>query len=538
MKQILHILAKDTRHLWIEILLSVAVTVAFAVACPASWRAAVEFRSLSPEVRYSPYEMQLFVRILELLVPASWWLLISNLIHDERLVGDRQFWLTRPYEWKKLLAAKLLFLLVFLYLPLFIAQCYLLAVAGFSPLSYLPGLLFNLCLISGIVILPLVAIAAVTSNFARMTLVLLGILLSTAAFTALAVRINLASMTLPWETGVDLAVLICFCCAAIVSQYFTRNTRASVLLLFAVPGLCFFVDQFIAPSQVLVELSYPLSTSAAAAPAQFTYSPSGISGLNNPLSTAARLSRQVSIQIPLEVSGVADRSVVIPDAIKATVETAGGFRWDSAWQLLFGRNISPDEKTAYVSFDMPLAIYDQLQSAPLTVHLTLALTQAQAGRVTSVSLPAGRFSVPDFGNCSPQARLSDPLTDPKEVLGIYCVSALREPHFTQIQLVAHNQNSNCDAGQADASVPNSTWKGSLSSSPAQFGLSSVQFPYGVWPTAEDYVDRGNSNLHLCLGTPITFTRYDVLRRAQVAVTIEGLQLPTLTPGQRSVITNP
>ena len=124
---------------------------------------------------------------------------------------------------------------------------HLLAVAGLSPLSYLPGLLFNLCLISGIVILPLVAIAAVTSNFARMTLVLLGILLSTAAFTALAVRINLASMTLPWETGVDLAVLICFCCAAIVSQYFTRNTRASVLLLFAVPGLCFFVDQFIAP---------------------------------------------------------------------------------------------------------------------------------------------------------------------------------------------------------------------------------------------------------------------------------------------------
>ena len=121
---------------------------------------------------------------------------------------------------------------------------------------------------------------------------------------------------------------------------------------------------------------------------------------------------------------------------------------------------------------MPLAIYDQLQTAPLTVHLTLALTQAQAGRVTSVSLPAGRFSVPDFGNCSPQARLSDPLTDPKEVLGNCRVSALREPHFTQIQLVAHNQNSNCDAGQADASVPNSTWKGS----PVPRRLNSASLP--------------------------------------------------------------
>jgi hypothetical protein len=36
-------------------------------------------------------------------------------IHAEALVGDRRFWLTRPYEWKKLLGAKALFLLVFLY---------------------------------------------------------------------------------------------------------------------------------------------------------------------------------------------------------------------------------------------------------------------------------------------------------------------------------------------------------------------------------------------------------------------------------------
>ena len=528
MKQILHILAKDARHLWIEILLSIAVTVAFALACPASWRAVIEMRP----------ESQILVRILELLVPASWWLLISNLIHDERLVGDRQFWLTRPYEWKKLLAAKLLFLLVFLYLPLFIAQCYLLAVAGFSPLSYLPGLLFNLCLISAVVILPLVAIAAVTSNFSHMTLVLLGILLSIAAFTALAVRINLASMTLPWETGVNFVVLICFCGAAIASQYSTRKTRASVLLLVSIPVLIFAIGEFIESSQPLVDRSYPLSTSAADAPAQFIYSPSGSSGFNNLLTTAARLPRQVSIQIPLDVSGVADRSVVIPDAIKATVETADGFRWDSAWQLLFGRNISPGEKTAHVSFDMPLAVYDRLQSAPLTVHLTLALTQARAGRVTSISLPSGRFSVPDFGNCSPQARPTDPLGVPNEFFRIYCVSALRDPHLTQIQLVAHNQNSTCDAAPTDAGVPNSTWKGSLSSWPAQFGLSSVQFPYGVWPSAENYVDRDNSNLHLCPGTPITFTGYNVVRRAQVAVTIEGLQLPALTSGQRSVITNP
>lgn len=531
MKQIPHILAKDARHLRIEILLSVAVTVAFALACPASWRAAIEMHSYTSGATYSVFGAQILVPILELLVPASWWLLISNLIHGERLVGDRQFWLTRPYEWKKLLAAKLLFLLVFLYLPLLIAQCWLLSVAGFSPLSYVPGLLFNLCLISGFLVLPLIAIAAITSNFARMTLVILGVLLSIVALLAMTYRINLATMTLPWEAGVDVALLVGLCGAAIAWQYSTRKTRASILLLVAIPVLCFGLGEFIVPSQVLVDRSYPLSDSVAGAPAQFSYSPSAI---NNPAISAARLPREVSIQIPLDVSGIASGSVVMPDAIRTTVETAGGFRWSSDWQHIFVRKIAPDDKTEHVSFDMPLAVYDRLKSTPLTVHITLALAQAQAGWVTSVSLPAGSFSVPDFGVCSPQAER----TDPGEIGGISCLSALREPHLTQIELVAHNKFSTCDAAQPNSGVRNVTWQGSLDSWPAQFGLASVKFPYGIGPMSADYAGDAGSYLHLCRGTPITFTRYDVSRRAQVAVTIPSFQLPILTPGQRSVITNP
>lgn len=531
MKQILHIFAKDARHLRIEILLSVAVTAAFALACPASWRATIETHNFTSGAAYSAFEAQILVRILELLVPTSWWLLISNLIHDERLVGNRQFWLSRPYEWQKLLAAKVLFLLVFLYLPLFIAECYLLSVAGFSPLSYVPGLLFNLCLISGFLVLPLIAIAAITSNFARMTLVILGGLLSIVAILAMTYRINLATMTLPWEAGVDIAILVCLCGAAIVWQYSTRKTRESVLLLVAIPVLCFGLGEFIVPSQVFVDGSYPFSDSAAGAPAQFSYSPSE---MNNPTASAARLPREVSIQIPLDVSGIANSSVVMPDAIRATVETAGGFRWNSGWQHISVRKITPDEKTEYVSFDVPLAIYDQLKPTPLTVHLTLALTQAQVGRVTSVSLPAGSFSVPDFGVCTPGAER----TDPGKIGGISCFSALREPHLTHIELVARNNYSTCDAAQANSGVRNDTWQGSLESWPAQFGLSSVKFPYGIGPMSSDYTGYPDSYLHMCPGTSITFTRYDVVRRAQVAVTIQGFQLPALTQAQRSVITNP
>ncbi len=118
-------------------------------------------------------------------MPVSWWLLISRVIHAETLVGDCQFWITRPYDWKKLLAAKALFLFCFLYLPLFLAQCFLLMRAGFSSaLAIFRGLLFNLYLISAVLVLPLLALATVTSSFARMTLAILGILLCFIAVSA------------------------------------------------------------------------------------------------------------------------------------------------------------------------------------------------------------------------------------------------------------------------------------------------------------------------------------------------------------------
>ena len=152
MKQILHIFAKDARHFLPEILVSLALTIAFAWIYPNEW---LWSRNVGAVAGGFFFEPRLLASFLTLLVPVSWWLLISRVIHEEKLVGDCQFWVTRPYDWKKLLAAKALFLFCFLYLPLLLAQCFLLLRAGYSPLSYLPGLLFNLYLISTVLVLPL-----------------------------------------------------------------------------------------------------------------------------------------------------------------------------------------------------------------------------------------------------------------------------------------------------------------------------------------------------------------------------------------------
>ena len=79
-------------------------------------------------------------------------------------MGDRQFWVTRPYEWKKLLAAKVLFGLTFVNLPLLVLDVFLLAKAGFRPTDYIVGLFWMQLMIALYFMLPVAALATVTAT--------------------------------------------------------------------------------------------------------------------------------------------------------------------------------------------------------------------------------------------------------------------------------------------------------------------------------------------------------------------------------------
>src|ERR1035438_216868 len=66
---------------------------------------------------------------------------IARLIHAESIPGENQFWITRPYRWQSLLAAKLLFVVAFVNLPVFLVQANILIVSGFPIAAIVPGLL-------------------------------------------------------------------------------------------------------------------------------------------------------------------------------------------------------------------------------------------------------------------------------------------------------------------------------------------------------------------------------------------------------------
>jgi len=211
MNQIINIFRKDLRQNWYVIVLPVAVLIAFAWNEPSLW-----VPQLPQHLRENILH-RIYSGWLPPLVVIGWMILIVRVVHGESLVGDRQFWITRPYEWKKLLIAKVLVFIAFINLPLLIVQVVLLRKAGFVPTSYVKGLLWTQFLWILVLILPMAALATVTSSFGQTVLVTLGIPLLLIGRMALDLVVPNTGLSVAYSIQESLQNLVLLgACAAVV----------------------------------------------------------------------------------------------------------------------------------------------------------------------------------------------------------------------------------------------------------------------------------------------------------------------------------
>ncbi len=154
MRQALHIFRKDVRHLWPAILVIMTSTGLF------TWMGAYSV----PVIRQGSSTLDIYNGLIQILMPLGWGYLIAAAIHQEVLPGHQQFWLTRPYSWKSLLAAKGLFILAFVNVPMLLADCVILQIQGFHMTSYWINLVCWQLLFTVVWLLPLAALAAITKN--------------------------------------------------------------------------------------------------------------------------------------------------------------------------------------------------------------------------------------------------------------------------------------------------------------------------------------------------------------------------------------
>ncbi len=533
MKQILHIFAKDVRRLKIEILLSLITAALFACVVSKSWFTGPTFG------RNSYQEVSDWLKPLVFL---SWGLLIARLIHGEVLVGDRQFWMTRPFEWPKLLGAKVFFAALLLYLPFLLMQFAILLQAGFNPLSYLATLLYRLLLIS-LFFIPLIGLAALTSNLAQMVLMLLGALVVLLSWRSLE-YLPLVGFSqgnngpapynyVRYGELAAVAVTLLSCGVAIALLYARKRVLVARLLLGSTPVLV-LLAYLIGVRSVSMDRVYrpagaadpsvirliPFEQDEASRAAAGRWGATESNGFSN-----IESKRWAFIKVRLRASAVAAGDLWQLNAFRPTLTPAHGTALDLHWQQ--GHEVfeaaEAESQLTYVTlvFLIPRSEYERLKSLPLTLHLDFALTQARPARSWQLALPEGSFTVPDLASCSSQhTRYGGSL----QVTGVACRFPLRMP---VLSLKASYRKGPCPAAPTAAGnfapVTVATL-GDFNTAPATFGISPMEDGmYVSFPDNHSFDSRSpveSQTDRVCPGTPVIFTQYRKVRAVQTGVTID------------------
>jgi len=368
MSQILNIVRKDIRGLRLEILLVLAATIAFIWVRRPDWLPTSEqaFSTL-PHLNYSMEELLQLFRCL----------LIARVVHKESLVGDRQFWITRPYSWRQLLAAKTLFVCLFVVVPSAVADCALLHFARYSPLSYVPQLIGHQALLAALFIAPFFAIATVTRNLWQFAAPSVGLF----AFSFLLVRLQPEAVE--WlRIPSILTVVIVAEVVAIVLQYAERRVAAARLVMIGAVAAVAAISLW-PPPDAVVALRY----AADQTPVNIAFDPA-------PFKIAEDFDPE--LEIPVKIAGIPESCVLQLDGTRVRIAAPGGETVDSGWQLT---NFFHDNNEGTLAAYIDRKDFDALKSVKVNVRVTVALTLLHPGNTFTSTLQDAPFSIPDLGNC-------------------------------------------------------------------------------------------------------------------------------------------
>lgn len=383
MGQTLHILRKDIRRFRYELCVVIGLTAVFAWS-----QAAADLPDQSQLGRAA-----MLGGIAAFFMLCGWWFLIAQLIHEESPAGDRQFWVTRPYRRRELLAAKLIFIALFVNLPWFAAQVAILTAGGYSPSGGIPQLLWMQFGVAAFIIVPAIALATVTRNLAQFILTILCGLIAWYMFLVLVMP---ASIKNRW-TGEDVALLVIYAGAAIVvrRQFSRRSTTASIGA-----GLCTLLLAAAANYGLPLPVQNAMQSSVLRKP-----EPKGVSVFIPAVPAVSYdhypATGSLGIQIPFAFTGIPTGEVARPEMLKVEIDGESGLNWSSGWMPpVWPYPVSgppPSETTHELHFFPPREFPRRIQNATATVHGAMFLSLR---RQMIVPLPHDKATrLPDGGFC-------------------------------------------------------------------------------------------------------------------------------------------
>ncbi len=386
MIQSLNILRKDIRHLWVDLSVYIGLLIASSVMIPMAWDGG---DAANIPLRVSN-------ALLKILLPVMWLVMTARLIHDESLVGDQQFWISRPYRWTSLLSAKLAFIVLCLVLPFSLSQWAILLQAGFNPLHTIPIQALNLLQMGLIVWLTFTVVASVTSTLQRMFMSILAVLLFWGvALTILTVPSG-PRMALPFGAWVFSIVIGGLLVAILIYQYATRNTFRSRMALVATALLfvalfAIFMEARLEPLvNAMVRHHYPVSTDASL---KLVFDPNATPS-KSPENRDNRVGKLEMVLLPVSIQGLDPNAHLDNQHVSYTID-APGYHYASPW-----RPALTEENNLFIF--IPQAVLDKVHGSNLHMHFSESAQRLRPGTPQSVTAAAD-FNVPEEGRCHLQA---------------------------------------------------------------------------------------------------------------------------------------
>jgi hypothetical protein len=387
MAQALQILKKDVRRHWPEILISLALLAVYARHELQNWPPPPDYFSISPFI------FGFFGRYISFLLVLSWIFLICRVVQGETLVGDRQWWITKPYVWWQLLLSKLLFILVFIWVPLFSVQLFLLHHPSFPVLPNLGRLFLMQFTLPLILFISSFALASVTRTLGQ-ALLGIGIVVVVVIVSLWVDSLSIHTMggSAPFMDTLEGLIALGSVTLVPVWQFARRRTRASRITLSTSLGAVTVLS--LIPFSSRIEESYPL-LDMKDSPAQFA-TPQ-IAKSQDDQSASRDLSSDVSLSIPVNISGIAPGSVVLVNGIEIRGDTSDS-HWTRGWQGQYGQ-LWPGSQGQILTYETKRMEYEKVKSKVLNLRIQLALSEYQEADGRTLILPPTTFRDSTLGIC-------------------------------------------------------------------------------------------------------------------------------------------
>lgn len=343
--------------------------------------------------------------------------LVAVAVHQDAIPGDRQFWITRPIDWRSLLAAKMLFIVLLVTVPGLVTDWAVLSAEHLAPQSHVTGLLWKAGSTT-IGMIGVAAVAAVTRNLGEF--VGCHIILIYLSFTAIrlvtAVDPSPLWLSLEWaQTSLITAVTSCVMLFTLVWQYARRRTWGARVVVACTPALMMIL-YVINPARLVLPMVYRLTPRGTTPPIHLAFESAPVergSGSTAPGSDA-------TVYLPLLIEGLPEDTEMAFDASKVEIQSQDGRSWRSGWSpWVFQKERENGPLAAHGRTIVGVPIYGRAMSdvrfSPVSLRVWFAVTVFRNGSTNLAAQEGSRLVIPGYGVCTlDQARLD-------------CRSALRVP---------------------------------------------------------------------------------------------------------------